>query len=141
MCLSVISEMSGIGGRSATLLAPTWNASPGKLQRLLLESTRHMVQEKKPSELFCRQCMKPHPSRYNGTILRKFVIFLKSVQLFRHQLGCSREEGLCCVGSFAKAWWKLWRSGNGLWGLGNGLWLANHYRPRKGHCRLPQDAL
>ena len=86
--------------------------------------------------------MKPRPSRYNGAILKKFVVFLKSVQLFRHQLGRSKEEeGLRCVGSFAKAGWKLWRSGNGLWGSENGLWLANRYWPRKGHCRLPQDVL
>ena len=82
------------------------------------------------------------PSRYNGAILNKFVVFLKSVQLFLGQLGRSKEEeGLRCVGSFAKVGWKLWRSGNGPWGSGNGLWLAYRYRPRKGHCRLPQDVL
>ena len=49
---SVISEISGTGGRSATLIAPTWRASPGELQQLLLESTRRIVREKKPLELF-----------------------------------------------------------------------------------------
>ena len=82
--------------------------------------------------------MNPHPSRYNGALLKKFVIFLESVQLLRHQLGrCKEEEGLRCAGSFAKAWWKLWHSGNGLWGSGNGLWLANRYWPHKLHrCLL-----
>ena len=36
VCVFVISEISGTGGCSATLLAPTWRASPGELQRLLL---------------------------------------------------------------------------------------------------------
>ena len=43
------------------------------------------------------------------------------------------------MGSFAKAGWNLWHSGNRMWGLGNGLCLANRYRPRKGHCCPPQD--
>ena len=54
VCLSVISEISGTGGRSATLLAPTWRASPGELQQLLLDSKRRMAREKKPLELFRR---------------------------------------------------------------------------------------
>ena len=37
--VSVISEISGMGGCSATLVAPTWRASPGELQQLLFEST------------------------------------------------------------------------------------------------------
>ena len=86
--------------------------------------------------------MKPRPSRYNDAILKKFVVFLKSVQLFCYQLRPSKEEeGFCCVESFAKAGLKLWRSGNGLWGSGSGLWLANRYRPRNGHCCPPQDVL
>ena len=44
--LSVISEISGTGRRSATLLTPFWRASPGKLRRLLLELTGCLVQEK-----------------------------------------------------------------------------------------------
>ena len=52
VCVSVISEISGTGGRSATLLAPTWRASPGELQQLLLELTRRMVREEKPLEAF-----------------------------------------------------------------------------------------
>ena len=88
--------------------------------------------------------MKPRPSRYNVAIhvLKKFVVFLKSGQPFLHHLGRSKEEErLRCVRSFAKAGWKVWRSGNGLWGSGTGLWLANRYRPRKGHCRPTQDVL
>ena len=37
VCVSVISEISGTGRRSATLLAPTWRASLVELQRLLVE--------------------------------------------------------------------------------------------------------
>ena len=44
----VISEISGTRGSNATLLAPTWRASLGELQRLLLELTWRMVREKKP---------------------------------------------------------------------------------------------
>ena len=40
--VSVISEISGTGGRSATLLAPTRRASPGELQQLHLESTQRI---------------------------------------------------------------------------------------------------
>ena len=54
VCVSVISEISGTGGRSATLLVPTWRASFGELQQLLLESTQRMVRRKKPLELFHR---------------------------------------------------------------------------------------
>ena len=50
-CVSVISEISGTGGSSATLLAPMWRVLPGELQQLLLELTRLMVREKKPLEL------------------------------------------------------------------------------------------
>ena len=86
--------------------------------------------------------MKPRPSHHNGAILKKFVVFLKSVQLFCRQLGRRKEEeGLHCVGSFAKAVGKLWHSGNGLWSLGNGVWLANRYWPRKVHYRPPQEVL
>ena len=53
VCVSVISEIPETGGHSATLLAPTWKASLGKLQRLLLELTRRIVREKKPLEVFC----------------------------------------------------------------------------------------
>ena len=34
VCVSVMSELSGTGDRSAELLAPTWRASLGELQRL-----------------------------------------------------------------------------------------------------------
>ena len=79
--------------------------------------------------------MKPRLSLYSGAILNK-------VKHFHHQLGHSKEEeGLRCMRSFAKAGWKLWRSGNRLWGLRNGLWLANRYRPRKGHWGPSQKVL
>ena len=54
VCVPVISEISGMGGRSSTLFVPMWRASPGELQQLLVESTRRMVREKKPLELFRR---------------------------------------------------------------------------------------
>ena len=54
VCLyvSVISEISGTGGRNATLLAPTWRASLGELQQLLLKLTRRMVRGEKLLEVF-----------------------------------------------------------------------------------------
>ena len=54
VCVFVIFEIPGTGGRSATPLAPMWRASPGELQRLLLESTRRMVREKKPLKVLRR---------------------------------------------------------------------------------------
>ena len=81
VCVSVMSEISGMGVRSTTLLAPTWRDSPGELQNQLLELKRRLVQEKNPLKLF-RKGMKPCPSRFDSAILKKFVIFLKSVQLF-----------------------------------------------------------
>ena len=61
--------------------------------------------------------MKPRPSRYNGAILKKLVVFLRRVELFCIQLGQSKkEERLRCVESFAIAEWKLWRSGK--WAVG-----------------------
>ena len=52
MCVFIIFEISGTGGHSTTLLAPTWRASLGELQQLLLELTRRMVREEKPLEDF-----------------------------------------------------------------------------------------
>ena len=79
--------------------------------------------------------MKPRPSRYNGAILKKSVVFLRKLELFLLQLGCSKEEErLHGVGSFTKAGWKLWHSGNG-------LWLAHRCLPGKGHPPLSQDVL
>ena len=70
--------------------------------------------------------MKPRPTRYNGAILKKLAVFLRTNELFRLQLGRSKEgQRLRCVGNFTKAEWKQWLSGNGQWGSGNGLWLAN----------------
>ena len=49
--------------------------------------------------------------------LKKLVVFLRRVELFCLQLGRNKkEERLCCVGSFAIAEWKLWRSGK--WAVG-----------------------
>ena len=62
--------------------------------------------------------MKPRPSHYNNALLKNFVVFLSTVELFLRQLGHSKdEEGLGLVGSFGKGGWKLWLSGNGLWDL------------------------
>ena len=52
VCVSVISDISGTGGRSSMLLTSTWRASLGELQRLLFESTRCTVGEEKPLEVF-----------------------------------------------------------------------------------------
>ena len=94
-----------------------------------------MVRKKKPLELFRTLRVKPRPSRYNGTILKKLAVFLKSVQVYRRQLGRRREEQrLRCMRSFGKAEWKLLYSGNV-------LWLANRRPPGKGHCRRPQGVL
>ena len=41
--MSVISEFSGMGRRSATPLSPTWRASSGELRRLHLESTARVL--------------------------------------------------------------------------------------------------
>ena len=78
VCVSVISNYSGMGGRSAMSLSPTWRASPGELQHLLLELTRHVVREEKPFDLFHWERVKPCPSRYNGAVLKKLVVFLKT---------------------------------------------------------------
>ena len=67
--LCVSCEISRTGGRSATLLSPTWRASPGELHRLLRELMRRVVREKNPLELFRRKRVKPRLSRYNGAIL------------------------------------------------------------------------
>ena len=46
VCLSVISNSSGTGGRSAMPLTPIWRALPGELQQLLFELRRRLVREK-----------------------------------------------------------------------------------------------
>ena len=97
----------------------------GKLQRLVFESSRRVVREKKPLEFFTCNA-KPRPSRYNGTIpvLKKLVGFLRRVELFRLQLGRNKkEESFRCLRSFAIAEWKLWRSGK--WAVGFGIQTAN----------------
>ena len=110
MCvrLFVTSEFLGTGRRNAAPLSPTWRASPGKLHRLNLEATWRMPRERKPLELFRWQRMKPGPSRYNGVLLKKQVVFLKGFELFRLQLGRDKEEQrLLCMEGFAKAGWNL----------------------------------
>ena len=52
VCLSVISNSSGTGGRSAMPFTSTWRALPGKLQLLFLELIRRVVREEKPLEPF-----------------------------------------------------------------------------------------
>ena len=54
VCVSVPSEISWTGRRSAALLTPTWRASPGELHKPLLESIRRTVREKKPLKVFAR---------------------------------------------------------------------------------------
>ena len=121
VCVSVISNSSGTRGRSAMPLSPTWRASPGELHQLLLELTRRVVREEKPLELFHWERVKPRPLRYNGAILKKLVVFQKRVELLCLQLRRRKvEERLRCVGSFAKAGWKLLRSGTGYGFRGTG---------------------
>ena len=63
--------------------------------------------------------MKPRPSCYNGATLKKLIVFLKRIELFRLQLGRSKEEErLRCVGSFAIA--ELKQRSLGKWGVGFG---------------------
>ena len=135
VCVFVIYEIAGMGRRRSMLLSSTWRASPGELRRLLLELTRRVVREKKPIKLFRQRPVKPHPLRYNGAIyLRNWPSSLARLIFFSLQVGCSKEEErLHCVGSFAKAAWKLCRSGNGLWDSGIGLWLPNHHPPCESH--------
>ena len=84
--------------------------------------------------------MKPRPSRYKGVILKKLVVFLREVELFLLQLGRSKEEErLRVVGSFTKAGWKLWRSGNGLWLTYRRSTGKGHLPPGKGHRPSPKD--
>ena len=53
--------------------------------------------------------------RRDSAMLNKVVVFLKRVEPFRLQLGCSKKEQRPrFVGRFAKVWWKLWRLGNEL---------------------------
>ena len=89
--------------------------------------------------------MKPRPSRYNGAILKKLVFFLRKVELFLLQLGCSKEEErLRGVGSFTAAGGKLCLLGNGLWLpyrrlllFVNGLWLTYRRPTSKGTVLKP----
>ena len=128
LCLSVISEISGTGGRSAMLLTctPSQRASPAKLCQLLLELTGHLVWELKPLELFRSKRVKPCPSCYNCAVLKKLVVFWKRVELFHLHLGRSKaEERPRSLGSFTKAWRKLScsRKNCEVWGTGCG-WLT-----------------
>ena len=87
VCVFVISEFSGKGPPSDTPLSPTWRASSGELQRLHLESTGRVLRERKPLEDFHWWRVKPRPSRYNGAILKKRVVFLKKFRAFSPSTG------------------------------------------------------
>ena len=104
VCVFVISGILGTGRCSATLLSPTWRASPGELHWLVFESVR----KKKSFRTFSQVMREPCSLHYNDAILQKLVVFLRRVELFHLQLGRSKEERLRCVESFAIAEWKLW---------------------------------
>ena len=118
-------------------LTPTWIALPGELQQLLLELTRRVVGEEKPLEFFHWKCVKPRYSRYNGAILKKLVVFLKTVKVFCLQLGRRKvEERFRFVGNFAKLGGSCGVRGTGYGFRGTGRqWLANRRSPHKGYCR------
>ena len=52
VCVFVQPEISGMGGRIAMLLTPSWRVSPGELYKLLFKPIQHAVREKKPLEVF-----------------------------------------------------------------------------------------
>ena len=52
LCVSLISDFSGTGRHSATLLTPSWRASSGELHQLLLDLTGRFVREGKLLEPF-----------------------------------------------------------------------------------------
>ena len=52
VCVFVPPEISGRGGRIATLHIPSWTPSPGELHKLLFKRTRRAVREKKLLEVF-----------------------------------------------------------------------------------------
>ena len=54
VCVSVWPDISGTGGRIATLFTPSWRALPGELHKLLFGPRQHTVWEKKPLEAFCQ---------------------------------------------------------------------------------------
>ena len=70
VCVFVISEISGTGRRSATLLAPTWRASPGELQQLFFWADMTRGSGEKAFRTFSQVTREPRPSR-NGAILKK----------------------------------------------------------------------
>ena len=54
---------------------------------------------RKALEPLCRSCVKPRPSHYNSTLLKKLVVFLKTVELFNLQPGrTSSLFGKLCYG-------------------------------------------
>ena len=115
VCQSVISEISGTGRRSAMFLTPSWRASPGELRWLIFELTGGFRFEKKAFRPFSQQTRETTPFTLQRAILKKLVVFLKGVEVFPLQMGRSKkEERPRCLGSFAKTWWKLWRSGKEL---------------------------
>ena len=123
--VSVSSEISRTGRHSTVPLSPTWRASPGELQRLLLNRhTKNMWFGRK-------RLVKPCPSRYNGTILKKLVVFLKSVQFFAFNWHAARKK---YVFTMRESLLKLSESfpfKKRFVGFKNGRWLANYRPPLK----------
>ena len=104
--VSVNSNFSGTGGRSAMSLSPTWRDSPGELHQLRLELTRRVAWEEKPLELFTVNAWNHTLHITTLQYFRKLVVFLKKVEQFMPSPGTQTvEERLSCVGSFVKAAW------------------------------------
>ena len=60
--------------------------------------------------------MKPHPSHYNGAILKKLAVFLKKVDFFAFIWDAARKKNVFAVW---KALLKLGGS-SGVWDVGRG---------------------
>ena len=75
VCLSVCSEISGTERRIDALLSLAETARCVELHKLLFESMGRVLRERTPFELFAVFAVKPRPSRSNGAILKKAVVF------------------------------------------------------------------
>ena len=53
-----------------------------------------MLRDRKPSELFRCQRVKPRPARYNGALFRKRVVFLKRFKLFSFKFHPARKKNV-----------------------------------------------
>ena len=84
--------------------------------------------------------MRPCPLYYNGAIVKKLVIFLKSVQLFRLQLAHSKEEErFCGMGSLLNLGGScgVREMGCGVWGTDCGSLTADlHTKVTAVHFRM-----